>query len=255
MSDDSSTDPADRPAPSGGAAARGATPSNDALGQSVHDAQLPEITESMLLVNRAQRGDDEALNDLLTRYEDRIRRIVRIKISARLRRVVESVDIVQDAFRNAFTHIGDLELRSTSSILQWLAKIAENAMLDTHRRHYNLKRDKTRELSLRGKHDESSGPMELPAGTPTPDKVASQQELAALVDAAVAELSDEYREVIMLRTYYGGSWEEVTEQMGRESSEATRQLHRRARIKLGKILKARMGGKAPDGGETPKNLD
>ena len=239
MSDESSQD-----TPSG------APPADDPLSQSVHEGQLPEITESMLLVTKAQRGDDAALNDLLSRYEDRLRRIVRIKISARLRRVVESVDIVQDAFRNAFQHIGDLELRSTSSILQWLAKIAENQMLDTHRRHYNLKRDKTREIAIKRRHDDStSGPVDLAGGTPPPDVLAEQQELAALVDGAVAELSDEYREVIMLRTYYGGSWEEVTQQMGRESSEATRQLHRRARIKLGKLLKARMGGKAPDGGD------
>lgn len=222
-----------------------APPADDALTQSVHPGQLPEITDSMLLVNRAQRGDEEALNDLLTRYEDRIRRIVRIKISARLRRVVESVDIVQDTFRNAFLHIGDLELRSTSSILQWLARIAENQMLDTHRRHYNLKRDKRREFSLRGRRDDSSaGPIELPSGGKRPDQVASQRELSKHIDAAVAQLPEDYQEVILLRTYYGGSWEEVTKQMGRESSEATRQLHRRARIKLGKILQDAL--KAPE---------
>lgn len=214
---------------------------DDSLTQSVYPGQLPEITESMLLVNRAQRGDEEALNDLLSRYEPRIRRIVRIKLSARLRRVVESVDIVQDTFRNAFLHIGDLELRSTSSILQWLARIAENQMLDTHRRHYNLKRNKTREISLRGRRDDSSsGPVDLPSAGKRPDQVASQNELAKFVDAAVAQLPEDYQEVIMLRTYYGGSWEEVTKQMGRESSEATRQLHRRARIKLGKILQESM---------------
>ena len=96
------------------------------------------------------------MNELIQRYEPRLRRIVRIKLSYRLRRVVESVDIVQDTFRAASEHIEDLELRSTASILQWLSRIAENRMLDTHRHFYGLKRDKTREVRMadpRGEDD------------------------------------------------------------------------------------------------------
>lgn len=222
-------------------------PGDDPLLQSVDNRALPDVTESMRLVQRAQQGDDAAMNELIQRYEPRLRRIVRIKLSYRLRRVVESVDIVQDTFRAAAEHIEDLELRSTASILQWLSRIAENRMLDTHRHFYGLKRDKTREVRMadpRGEDDagEFRPGAVVPDAGPTPEEEASRRELARLVDEAVAQLPEDYREVIMLRTYYGGSWDYVAEQMNRTNGDAARQLHRRARIRLARIMREKTAG-------------
>jgi len=232
--------------PAGGG---GDAPGDDSLLASVSPDDLPDLTESMHLLRAAQDGDELALDELFRRYEARLSRIVRIGLSARLRRVVETVDVVQETYRAALRRIGDLELRSTASILQWLAKIAQNQMLDTHRRFYGLKRDRTREVRLgsgaRGENESSSaGPGAVPASpTQTPADLAAQSELRQIVDQAVSELPDDYREVIMLRTYYGGSWEWVAEQIGRPGSDAARQLHRRARMKLSRILMERL----PDG--------
>ncbi len=78
------------------------------------------------------------------------------------------------------------------------------------------------------------------ADAPRPDDIAAQRELERIVDESVGELPDDYREVIMLRTYCGGSWEYVCNELGHVSSEASRQLHRRARIRLGRIVRARI---------------
>jgi RNA polymerase sigma-70 factor (ECF subfamily) len=222
---------------------------DDPLLASVAGDQLPDFTESMHLLVRAQDGDDLALDELFRRYEARLSRIVRIGMSARLRRCVETVDVVQETYRAALRRINDLELRSTASILQWLAKIAENQMLDTHRRFYGLKRDKQREVRLgdgaRGDGETNTSGGVVPADKqPTPAEQVASDELRRIVDDAVAELPDDYREVIMLRTYYGGAWDWVAEQMGRPGGDAARQLHRRARMKLSRILMDRM----PDGG-------
>ena len=223
--------------------------SDDPLLASVSPDELPDLTESMRLLREAQDGNDLALDELFRRYEARLSRIVRIKMSAKLRRCVETVDVVQETYRAALRRINDLELRSTASILQWLAKIAENQMLDTHRRFYGLKRDKQREVRLgdggRGDGDSSSSGGVVPAAKqPTPAEQVASDELRDIVDAAVAELPDDYREVIMLRTYYGGSWEWVAEQLGRPGGDAARQLHRRARMRLSRLLMDRL----PDGG-------
>lgn len=227
-----------------------ASDEDDPLLQSVPPSELPDLTESMHLLRAAQDGDDLALDELFRRYEARLSRIVRIGMTARLRRCLETVDVVQETYRAALKRIGDLELRSTASILQWLAKIAQNQMLDTHRRFYGQKRDKTREVRLgegaRGDHDSSSGPGAVPdSPMPTPAELAEKGELRQIVDEAVAELPDDYREVIMLRTYYGGAWEWVAEQMGRPGADAARQLHRRARMRLSRLLMDRM----PDSAE------
>lgn len=221
-----------------------AEPDDEPLLSSVDPPAPPDFTESMRLVTEAQAGDKEALDALLRRYEDRIRRIVRIRLGSKMRRCVDSMDIVQDTWQAAFEHIDTLELRSTASILQWLAKIAENRILDTHRHYYGLKRDKKREIRMAA-HDriEDSGVfggVHVAGSGPQPDDDAARRELETIVDDAIALLPDDYREVIMLRTYYGGSWEEVTQQMGGVSSEAVRQLHRRARMRLARLVRARM---------------
>lgn len=217
---------------------------DEPLLSSVEPGEVPDFTESMRLVTEAQAGDREALDALLRRYEDRIRRIVRIRLGTKMRRCVDSMDIVQDTWQAAYEHIGTLELRSTASILQWLARIAENRILDTHRHFYGLKRDKKREVRMAA-HDRMEdsgvfGGVQVAGTGLPPDEDAARRELETIVDEAIALLPDEYREVIMLRTYYGGSWEEVTEQIGGVSSEAVRQLHRRARMKLAKLVRARM---------------
>ena len=204
-------------------------------------AELPDLTESMRLVQQAQAGSREALEHLLERYHERITRIVRVRLSQKLRRFMESGDIVQETLRKAAANVGELELRSQAAIMQWLSRIAENQMLDMHRRLTAAKRDRGREVPLGdGPDDPSSG--QPAADQLRPDEIAEKHELARLVDECVAELPDDDREVITLRTYCGGSWEWVTAQMGRESSEAVRQLHRRATIKLGRLLQKRMHG-------------
>ena len=104
---------------------------NESL-KSVSDRFPDDLNTSVDLVHRAQRGDDLALNDLIARYQERLHRIVCIRLGARLKQHVESVDIVQETFAVAFQKLGDFELRSHASILQWLARIAENRIRDAN---------------------------------------------------------------------------------------------------------------------------
>lgn len=220
------------------------TDADDPLSASLAGDELPDLTESMRLVQAAQGGDREALDDLLRRYTDRITRIVRIRLSAKLRRVVESVDIVQETYRLAFQNIEKLELRSTASILQWLARIAENHMIDVHRFYYGQKRDKQREVNIEGPRDLSGihlGDAAPPTDDLGPAELAERAEIKQLVDEAVAQLPDDDREVILLRSYHGGTWEFCAQALGRPTAEATRQLHRRARIRLAKLLRDKLG--------------
>ena len=134
--------------------------------------------------------------------------------------------------------IAELSVQGTAGIIKWLTRIAENEMLDIHRRHFGAKRDRDRQV---GFDDLPPGWREPEAGEPMPEEEASQAELQRIVDDAVARLSEDDRDVIMARTYYGGSWAEVAEQLGR-SEEAARKLHARARVRLGRLVKKAMEG-------------
>lgn len=208
---------------------------DDLLEDSLDALELGDPTESMLLLDQAQRGSRDALGALLERYQDRLRRIVSIRLSSDLRSCVESMDIVQDVFASAAQHLDGLVADQPASILQWLSRIAENTMTSTWRRQYAQKRDRHREVDL------ASASFKAAAPTEQPSELAAQRELEQLVDETVAELPPDDREVIMLRTYYGGSWEFVAKQLGRPGADAARQLHRRARIRLGRRLRKKMG--------------
>lgn len=83
-----------------------------------------------ILARRARKGDRQALNRLLERHQERVYRIVRIRMGARLRAALEPSDIVQETFLVAARRIGDFEPRGRDSVVQWLARIAEHQIHD-----------------------------------------------------------------------------------------------------------------------------
>jgi DNA-directed RNA polymerase specialized sigma24 family protein len=100
---------------------------DDLLARSLSRADFPSREVSLALLAQAQQGDRRALEDLVRRYQDRLRRIVRIQLGGSLlRREYDSMDIVQNAFQAALPKIGDLRVRTAAGILQWLSIIATN---------------------------------------------------------------------------------------------------------------------------------
>ena len=61
----------------------------------------------------------------------------------------------------------------------------------------------------------------------------------ALLEQCVAELSEEYKELIILREYAGASWDEIARETGRPSPDAARMMHGKAMLELSKLLKER----------------
>jgi hypothetical protein len=57
-------------------------PPNDLLARSISHADLPDPGRSLALLALAQAGDRGALEELVTRYQERLRRIVRIQLGA-----------------------------------------------------------------------------------------------------------------------------------------------------------------------------
>ena len=57
------------------------------------DAVPPEV----LLLTRAAQGDQQALCTLLSRYRDRLKRMVHLRLSRRLQGRIDDSDVVQEA--------------------------------------------------------------------------------------------------------------------------------------------------------------
>ncbi len=196
-----------------------------------------DLTVTIDLLHRAKAGSDVALNRLLSRYYDRVRRIVNMRLGSRLKQRVEGSDILQETFIKAVESFERFELRDEASFINWLARIAERQVLAAADHHGAQKRNPAREVSLQRDSDGSTIPIELPDGAPMPHDKLSDKERTAVVEACIALLPEAYREIIILRTYAGASWEVVASQTGRPSAAAARMMYAKAMIELGKLVR------------------
>ncbi len=213
-------------------------PHDDLLARSLSSADLPDIGRSLALLAQAQAGDREALEQLVGRYQERLRRIVRIQLgSSSLRRQYDSMDIVQSTFAAALPKIADLNPRSTAGLLGWLALIATNQLRDAHDHVRAGKRDSAREDHAQDALDGIS------SGGTLPEDEALLADVRELLDEEVSRLPDEQRRVVVLRDYCGEDWDRIASELDRENG-ATRQLHQRAWMRLRQALRPKLEGRA-----------
>jgi RNA polymerase sigma-70 factor (ECF subfamily) len=220
---------------------------DEILSASWHASELPSGQLSLALLRRAQEGDRTALHELLDRYGERLRRIVSIQLrSSPLRRLHDSMDIVQETFLAALPKVGELRPKSAASLLDWLAVIATNRIRDAFDHLTAQKRDSRRDVPLAEAPEARDVGNRQVDEASDPSRAAEMREICELVDAEVAALPHDQRRVVLLRDYCGESWERIAEELERESG-AARQLHQRAWIRLRRALRPRLD--APSNGD------
>ena len=200
-----------------------------------------EVTHSLDLVLKAQEGDAQALNRLFERYYERVRRIVRLRLGAKLRESVESGDILQETFIAAVRSFENFEMREEASLINWLSRLAERQIIAAADYYGAKKRDQRRNVSLSGAIVDTGSvrvPLSFPDQTTRPLDWLAATEEQKIVEGCLDQLPEEYRELILLRNYAGASWEAVAEETGRPSAAAARMIHARAMIELGRLLRA-----------------
>lgn len=196
------------------------------------------ITRSLELVLRSQQGDRDALDRLVARYRERVLKIVRLRLGRRLRERVDSEDVLQETFVAAVQNLERFEMREEASLIHWLARLAERQIIAAADYHGAKKRDRARDVSLSGGEDGEVLPDVFFASDTTQPLARMQRgEEARVVEDCIARLSDEHRELILLRNYAGASWEAVAEETGRPSAAAARMMHARAMLELGKLVR------------------
>lgn len=173
------------------------------------------------LVQRCLSGDTEAFGELVGRYE---RPIFNVALRM-LRDREEARDATQNAFVKAWQHLDQFD--RSRRFFSWLYRIAVNESLNRATR-----RRKTESL------DEN-----LVDRGSSPDDRAERSEQAKLVERAVEQLSDTYREVIVLRHWLDLSYDEIAEALHVPAKTVKSRLFS-ARVRLAEIL-ASMGVQAP----------
>ena len=156
-----------------------------------------------LLVERAQRGDVQAFEMLVVKYQRKVERLI-----ARMLRDVDLVaDVAQETFFRAYRALPNF--RGESAFYTWLYRIAVNT---TKRSMATLQRDRTvSDASLNpGENDEEpfQADLTLTDGV-TPESLLAGKELAQAVSDAVDALPEEFRRALLLREVEGMGYEEI----------------------------------------------
>ena len=168
----------------------------------------PSADSDALLVDRVKQGDVRAFEMLVVKYQRRIERLIG--------RMVRDVDLVQDIAQETFirAYRAMPQFRGDSAFYTWLYRIAVNT---AKKSLVDLKRDLLVTESARAGRDEDGDETsrvenELTDGE-TPEALMASKQIAAAVNSAIEDLSDDLRQAIVLREIEGLSYEEIAEAM------------------------------------------
>jgi RNA polymerase sigma-70 factor (ECF subfamily) len=186
------------------------------------------------LVVLAKEGDKSAINQLYRVYAERVRWMVRFRMSKELRSRLESMDLVQDTLIHAFNGLGNFTYKNEGDFVRWLSKIAENEVRGNLKKLHAGKRNIHKEVRLDNYGSTTAADFVgsvVPDKATTPSVIISKKEELDKLTRAMDALKSEYREVIVLTKIEGLSYKEIASRLGK-SSEAIRKLVSRAMAEL-----------------------
>jgi RNA polymerase sigma-70 factor (ECF subfamily) len=197
-------------------------------------------TDPARLLEQAREGDAAAAGSLLEMYRRYLTLLARVEIGQRLQGKVDPADLVQDTFLDAHRNLDRFRGTTEAELVCWLRQILAGKLANLLRRYLGTRgRDVRLEREVLEAIDRSSVLLDrgLIADQSSPSEQAARREQAVLLADALGELSDDYREVLVLRHLDGLTFPEVAGRMGR-SVGAVEKLWMRALVQLRQIMGA-----------------
>ena len=170
-------------------------------------ADIPETpvqTGEMDLVRRAQKGDLEAYDELVKRYQQRIYATIYHMTSNH----EDANDLSQDAFIKAFQALKSF--KGGSSFYTWLYRIAVNKTINFLKQRKNKLHMSLNDLDF---NTENNPDLVALISDKTPRREAGLKELSEKLNEALLKLSEQHRLVMVLHDVQGQSHEEIAEIM------------------------------------------
>ena len=186
----------------------------------------PSAEEEARFLAALRSRDERAFNTLVTRYQDRVYNLVYRFLGGQ----EEARDVAQEVFVTVFEKIETY--RGESSLATWIFRIATNHAKNRIKylaRRYDRKQESFDAMPVQPAESRFS------ARVPRPDEAATQAELSALVDRALAQLDEEQRIVVVLRDIEGQSYEDIAIITGLQLGTVKSRIHR-ARLRLKELL-------------------
>ena len=166
----------------------------------------PQSTDTQILLDQAKQGDETAVNQLLARHREAIRRLIDLRLDPAIVQRVDASDVVQEVLLEASRRLQDYLKNPAMPFHLWLRHIAKDHVIDAHRRHHGAqKRGVNREqpLARPGWMERSSLELagQLVDPERTPASAAIQEELQRRLHGALAQLEEDDREILLMRHF------------------------------------------------------
>ena len=174
------------------------------------------------MLRRAQKGEEAAFEELIKLHQKAVYAVCwRI-----CRNEEDAMDAAQETFLAAWRGLG--KFRGEAAFSTWLTRLATNASLDLLRK----KKRSGQEVSL---EDAEEGGAQPVSEEELPQEQVERQERVEAVQQALLTLSDEHREVLVLREMRQLSYEEIADALD-ISVGTVRSRISRGREKLREVL-------------------
>jgi RNA polymerase sigma factor RpoE len=167
-------------------------------------AVMSEREIDQLLVERAQGGDKRAFDQLVSKYQRKLGRL----LSRYIRDSAEVEDVTQEAFIKAYRALPSF--RGDSAFYTWLYRIGINTA-----KNYLVSQGRRAPTSTEfdSTEAETFESADLLRDINTPESLLLSKQIGETVNSAMDNLPEELRTAIVLREIEGLSYEEIAAMM------------------------------------------
>lgn len=176
------------------------------------------MSDESIILEALRRGDEAAYERLVRDYTPRLLAVARRFLPEE----ADAADAVQDAYLSAFRGLAEFD--GQAKLSTWLHRIVVNACLMKMRTR--RRRPEKRIDDLLPGFREDGHAIEPPAVWPAAEALAAGEELRAAVHAAIAQLPENYRTVLLLRDIEGVDTAQAAAMLGLEEGAVKTRLHR-----------------------------
>jgi RNA polymerase sigma-70 factor (ECF subfamily) len=178
----------------------------------------PESEQTQELLRNAGAGDGDAVNRLMERHRESLRRMVQLRLDRALGARVDASDVVQEVLWEASRRLRDYIRDAKLPFHLWLRELAKDRLIDAHRRHRKAQRRSVdRERALVAEFaDRSSLDLagQLRDNELTPAAAAIRKELELRFLSALDQLAEEDAEIVLMRHHEQLTSSETAQALG-----------------------------------------
>lgn len=177
-----------------------------------------------VLLHRIWDGDLAAREQLARAYLPILKRVAHGRLPANARGMIDTDDLVSVTLTNAFQGLATFQPRREGAFLSFLYRILLNRIRD------EIRRQRVRPASI-------SAEVDAVADRPSPLEEMIGRERIERYEAALEKLTDEQREVVVLRLEMGIPHRQIAEALGLSSPDAARVCLSRAYVRLAEAMR------------------